>query len=799
MHLSLEPEEKVSRSYSGVDNSTMSSISDRIKELSIFRSFFSQDEVTMAINGRSQLIVASSNVVKTTLVTDKHNSYKVLQSSTNEFNVVDVSFNESGNLLALIGLRSVTICDTRSLPRFDGQSSHWEPFNFQIGPFDSDIKSVLWHPVNRLGSELVILTETEILLYDAVISFSSPMLILKLVDYEQLKGQKVESISFGSKDNFAGSITLYLTTSQGKVFAIYPFVYEGSKITAKKSLVVLFIRESIEALDAVQNSFPPVALENDAHVLALRQHCSFAQDLEYQLRRPSNSALESDDIITLTHRGEDFGHVLQGPLAVIGPIPEIIQIRSGEDVAVMAAVHSEKSKAVFTHLAQLQPLIMGWKNPQQLLNPPVEPIKSEKRKEEKYSKPRRGFGYIVDSGSESEDEDVEYLESLVDYKEDMEIYKIKTELQTYFKTNFNKLSVLAVDETSMNHDLSRRMYFRNVDGEKLICGRDGQVLLVDVLDAIKLIFTDDRQYEPKYKMTHASSKANCFAYFNDTLEGLGEYAIAFSPGSPVDVILFEAPADKVSSVVLDAELPLKFSEETFESGFLTTEMSSILESVPTKPIHKVSSFNPEDTTSMSQILEVTDTVAERTSELLKFMLALQLKVRTQLEVLRIQVDDLNHINESSESSDDFTKNSTKIEELTERQAKLLEKAKRIKSSVSERFENMKLSLNLPLSAAEKDWFREINHLNKVVNIGDKNDKCLIELIKSLKLEVLEFSNNMKKESTTSNKLTNTIEHFSLSNELVRLRQFLISESKQIESIKKQAEMCNIKIEQVGSL
>lgn len=776
----------------------MANISDRIKDLSIFRSFFAPGNACMAINNRSQLVIASGNAVKTCLVSGKHNYYKLLQRSNDTFDVVDLSFNESGNLVALIGSRSVTICDTKSLPCYDSDSTVWETFNFQIGPFDSDLKSFLWHPASRLESEFVVLTNTEILLYDAVISFSNPMLILKLLDYQELAGKTVNSISFGSKDNFAGSILLYLTTTQGAVYAIYPFVYKGSKISAKKNLVILFIRETVEALEEVQSIFPPVALLDSPHVLALHQQHSFAQELEVQVNRPSNSALKGDDIITLSHSGETFGHVLQGPLANIGSTPIVVKVGSNDDVAILASVHSENSKAVFTYLAQLQPLIMGWKNPQHVLEPPVEPAKpSLKKHEEKYSKPVKGFGYVVDSDSESEDEDVEYIKSSALFKEDSEIFTLKNDLVKYFSDNFNKISVLAVNGTSFSCGIGKG-HLQNVDGDKLIFAKDGQLFFIDLLQSIDLIFSDDGDFEPDYKVALVSPHAKGFAYFKDSLERLRQYVIVFAPGSPVEVVPLEAPTKKSSDMVHDS-FPQYDLDKTFVPGFLTGELSTIMKSISTKPLPRVTEFSPEDTKSMSQVFDVADVVAERTSEFMKFMLTLQLKVRTQLDVLRIQVEELNKINKKSESTADSEMHDAKIEELTLRQTKLLKKAQKIKDSISERFEGIKLSFALPLSAAEKNWFKEINHLNKLINVGDNDEKSLVEQIKGLRLEVLDISTNLEKRTTQHNGVDITIEQLSLSNELTRMKHFLLTESKLIASVKELANVCNRKLGETGSL
>lgn len=770
----------------------MATISDRIEDLGIFRSFFTPGETCMAINNRSQIVVASGNVVKTSLVTSKNN-YKVLQCPNKNFDVANMSFNESGNLLAMIGTRAVTVCDTRSFPH--GDSNVWDTFTFQIGPFDSNVKTFLWHPASRLESEFVVLTETEILLYDAVISFSSPMLTLKLLDYQQLAGKTVSSISFGSKDNFAGSITLYLTTTQGDVYSIYPFVYKGSRIAAKKSLILLFIQESAEALEEVQSVFPPVALLDSPLVLALNQHRTFAQEMEAQVNRPSQGALQDDDIISLSHNGESFGYVLQGPIAKIGSAPTMIQVGSNEDMAVLAAVHSQSSNASFTYLAQLQPLIMGWKNPQQVLSPPVEPARAPlKKKEARYSKPAKGFGYVVDSDSESEDEDVEYIKNLALYKEQLEIFNLKRDLVKYFSDNFNKLSVLAVNGTSLVYGTGK-FYFRNVDADKLIFAKDGRVVFINLLQPIKLILSEDSDFKPDYKMTRISPHVS-LAYYKDAFEGLGEYIITFAPNSPVQVVPLEVKAKNVAGIVHES-FPQNNFEQAYSPGFLTEEMTRILTSIPTKPLPRITNFTPVDTNSMSRAFEVADIIAGRTSDILKFMSALQLKIRTQLEVFHIQIEELHKIN--MESQGDFEKNNAKIEQLSGRQEELLQKAQKIKYSVSERFETMKLSFALPLSAAEKDWFKEINHLNKIINVGNNDDKSLVDQIKGLKLEVLGLSSTLQKKSTQHNGVDTTIEKLSLSNELMRLKHYLMSEAKLVENVKELADLCNLKLEKADRL
>lgn len=766
----------------------MSEVQSHLLNLNIFKSILDGKTVSIAINNRSQLVVACSNIVKTTIATDKRNYYKLLEPQDEEFDIVGLSFNPSGHLIALIGHHDITICDTKSLPQYDGQSVIWDPFNFQLGPFESAVKAVEWHPASALNSEVVVLTENEILLYDVVYSFKEPITSLKLLEYSQLKGKTVESIAFGSTETFSGLTTLYLSTDCGSIYAIAPFLSKSSKIKAKKSAVATFIAECKQVFETVQNKFPPIALVDSPHVAALSEQYAFAHDLERQLRSPLNESLNSNDDITLSHSGERFGFKLSGPIAECGAALRLKQFDSNDRFSFLSTVHSDKSTAVFSYLAQFNPLIMGWDNAPVELTAPIEPKKQLiAAKEPIYAKPSRGFGYIIESESEAESEDTEFEKKMTKYRDELDIYKLKKKVSRYFEENFNLLTTLSVDQTSLSYKLGDKIYFQNVGGSRFIWANAGQLLYADSESFLNSVLLGDGNFEFDYKVKKVNPLATGFCFYEDPLEGLGSFVIAYSSSQPVEVIQLTSPKPRVPALS-QPKTPITTQpvESPLDTKFLTEELSNALKSIPTAPLPRVDKFNAEDSRSLLQIKAVSDTVFERSGEFMKFMLRLQLKVMAQLEVLRIQAEDLNVIHNTEGKSKKTSKSSEKIEQLITRQSQLLERLKSIKVSVLDRFEQSNLRKNLPLSAAEKEWFKEINHINKIINVDDGDDQSIVTQYESLQDESLRLLEGMKAQLEVPE---NKMDQIALGNELSRIKLLLGVEDKRIAEIKHKAESC----------
>lgn len=771
------------------ETAKMTDIQQHLLKLNIFKSFIKDKRGSLAINDRAQVVVATSNVVKTTIATANQNYYKVLKGDRTEFEFNDVSFNHKDNLVALVGDRSITICDTKPKPLYNGRSSDWDTFSFNIGPFESSVKAVHWHPMSSEGSVIVVLTETELLLYDVVVSFQKPLVTLKLLNYPKLKNEKVSSVAFGSKHNLAGMITLYLLTESGSVFAIAPLVHGTLKITATKNQITQFAYETKTLLKELRDSFPPsVVLENSQYA-ALSRQCSFAEALEAQVQLPHLRSLSGEEMLSVSCKGQDLGYELQGPLIQVAPGSKLLQVSSNESFSLLATVHSASSRAVFTYVAQLHPLVMGWKNEKSKLAPPAKPVRQQLvEKGRPYRRPSKGFGYFIDSESEEDDGEAEWKTKNASYEEQLDLYRLKLKLHERLNSETQKLTAVATDETLFTYRPSDQIYFKQAPGSRFLWAGCGQLVVADLDDTVRSLLADNK-FEPKYSTFKVSQTATGFSLYNDKLGCLGEYAIAYSPSDPVEVFkLKDKSGKKLKKSLETVKRPTEVPQDDVETGFSPEEISMIIGSKQSKPLPQVTQFDPKDIGMLTQVNELSKSLAERTSDFTKYLLAIQQKIQTQVEVLRFQADNLNQLRNVKGDTEKFQKNNEKVEKLVGRQTELFEKTERIRENVLSRLDAARQAQSLPISNAEKSWFKELNHMISILN----NDKS--ESLTSLALQIEDLKQKVTKMSTgvltESDKANNSIEQLALGNELVRISRLLKAEEKEISTLRSKVDSCH---------
>lgn len=763
----------------------MSDVIKQFQELNIFKSFSTGTNGSLDINERGQIVLAGANVVKTTITSAKQNYCKVLQQTDKDFKANDVSYNESGTLVALIGEQSVTVCDTRQLPNYDA-STLWAPFSFTLHLLSGLIKCVQWHPASHEGSVLVVLTEREILLYDVMVSFQEPLVRLSLADYPQLRGQIVDSIAFGSKHNFAGMITLYLTTTTGAVYAVAPFVHESLKIRATKNLIAQFAYETKTLLNEIRDSFPPSAVLENPQFSALSRQFAFAEALETQTNTPLVKLLDGDEYLSVSYRGDEIEHQVQGPLAQGAPGSKIIHVGSNENISLLASVHSANNQAVFTYYAQLHPLVMGWNNSEVSPVPPTKPVKlADNKNQGTYKKPSRGFGYYVDAEPTEDDAEEKYRKQLAKYEEQLDLYNLKLKVNEKFRSETGLLTVVATDATRIPYSAAKQVYFREAPESKFLWAQSGVAVVADLARAIDDLLSDGK-LNVRYNQKAVPPSATGFALYNDSVGCLGEYIIAFSTSAPVGIVkLKEEVQAKPASRVLVAQNQLVL-DNAIETGVSADELSMIIGPKHAEPIPQIKELDKKNVESLVQVNELSREVNERVGEFTKFLLAIQQKIETQIEVLRFQSDSLNELRILKGEDENLVKTDQRVTSLFERQELLFKKTERIRDDVLARFNAIKLAQSLPLSGAEKTWFKELNHMNALINKDKEGEKSMITQIEDLKQKVTQLS----VKSKTDTLLSKSAEQQVLENELQRIGRLLKSEDKTISTLRFKVDSCH---------
>lgn len=742
----------------------MTDLTALVPKLSVFLSQL-QDPV-VAIKDNAQLFVASQNIIKTAPLMAGRNTYKLVETGGPLFAITDLVLNQAESLLAVVGEKNITVVDLKQGPDFASSSAVWNAFSLSLGPFDQ-VKSVKWHPASTRNFELVVLTSSKILLFDVVLSLSEP---LCTVDVSTLTG--ATSIAFGSNENLAGAITLYISTSNGSIYAVYPFLSKDSKIKASKLLVLQYVTECRAMVEAVESEFPPVSILSDPRASALLSHHRFAQDLQKQLSSPLNAEAEPSDILQFTHQAHLFGLQIQGPIAKCAPGSRLLQVSSNETASVLCSLGEISNTATITFLAQLQPLIMGWKEYPSTLGAPakIQP-KAPIPKVESYAKPARGFGFVDVSDSEDEEEVVKVLDPEVKkYDEELAAYKLEKDVIQFFKENFNSLTPVSVDDTGLAY--SSTSPFKSADDHKFIYSSQGSILVCDCEVLVSKLLAGSTEFEASYLLISSSELTTGVAFFEDTTQDSGSYVIAAST-SGAEVFRVESKVQKTIESVAPATVKSWPAQEaeTYKDGGFAFDMKSLSQSLP-----QIHALNPESATSLKELLSISTAISKQVGALTKFMVSLRTRMKMQTEELRAQTEELSSSGPNSETEQKLQSNMVMIEQLSTRQERLTRRQKGLLDRVTTAFEKSRLNTKLPLSEAEQKWFKEINHINAQVTVNSKDGNSLTKDVQVLQERVKKITTE---GSEKDDSLDSAFNRMLLGSDLARLNHFLAQEGKVI--------------------
>ncbi|KAK9476627.1 hypothetical protein V1514DRAFT_364391 [Lipomyces japonicus] len=188
-------------------------------------------DVFVAVDGQ----IRCANLSKRTDLIKLVNVYKALHIPSIEFDIKNLVINQSGTFLAIIGEHDIVVTSLPS-PDFTTRSETIIHVRYRkLGAFENcKVVKVIWHPLSRDDSGLVVLTsDSRILLFDLTVSHDVPEREVDVCK-DQLQGYSfglsdtsaldASSICFGSADYGMGEMLLYILTSDGDVYALCPFI-----------------------------------------------------------------------------------------------------------------------------------------------------------------------------------------------------------------------------------------------------------------------------------------------------------------------------------------------------------------------------------------------------------------------------------------------------------------------------------------------------------------------------------------------------------------------------------------------
>lgn len=161
-----------------------------------------------------------------------------------------------------------------------------------------------------------------------------------------------------------------------------------------------------------------------------------------------------------------------------------------------------------------------------------------------------------------------------------------------------------------------------------------------------------------------------------------------------------------------------------------------------------------------------------------FGIKLQSRILANLDSLKEQLHILEKV--KNEYDGDQKDHTEKLEKLTEKQAKLDERMIKLQQKIFDGLNKFKQDKTLPISEAERNWFKEINSINALVNSSTDNEVGLTKKIENLSLQVRSIIEDSGKEKKP--KLT-AVEQLELEKRLSKLKNWLQREDKSIEILK----------------
>lgn len=743
----------------------------------------------LVCRNNTDLFYATGNIVRCCTISPNHKNYKLFKVENQFYEVASLLMNKSGTLLAIIGEEQV---DVVSLPTNVMKSSgiYVDGASFKIKNLRGKVRKCVWQTVAANDSTLVVLTDnSQIQAYDLTKSLEVPVIDVDLKRYANFANEEAISIAFGSSKNLAGGLTLYVSTLSN-IYAIYPFSAKFGNLATTKEAIDIALEDTKAAMELIQEKYPVNLLDTATSTLnkaAIRQ-------FEYYLHFKSqlSGALPIIKEVRDTHTNNPYelfvvsqtlsdwtGYSLQGPLISSNAgIKDLASIGDNDLVSILASIDAN---ATVTYYAQLAPMLMKYN----IMSTASEGAPSESSQtvcKPKYVKPKRGFGFIDNSE-----------------EEEKALVKLKQSQESFWKEELTSLDLLQRDKLPVDENDDATgfpTFFGEIDSNRFsVCVNSNKLVLVDCswvktfVDDLKEDKIDSVSITANYGITSTEKEPiTAFAYIKDDVTSTGEYLTVCRSKLVNDMEVIQI-VDKAVSDQEEATSTLLLTEEPYKELPLTyipskpfSELEEELESLgkinigaDVKGNEDLNSLTVDSLSSLNSLSVRTIQVA---SSYTIFGIKLQSRILANLDSLKEQLHILEKV--KNEYDGDQKDHTEKLEKLTEKQAKLDERIIKLQQKIFDGLNKFKQDKTLPISEAERNWFKEINSINALVNSSTDNEVGLTKKIENLSLQVhsiIEDSGKEKKPKLTA------VEQLELEKRLSKLKNWLQREDKSIEILK----------------
>lgn len=258
------------------------------------------------------------------------------------FPIESLSINLTGTMLAIIGQKRLMACTLPS-PGFLSEPEVTVSVKFwEVGAaYATDIYKVIWNPMSRYDSELVVLTDDyHVRSYDLMSNHDTPDLDIELQQQDDGAGMagvvNLEetfdpvSICFGKAETH-GKLTLYVMSREGDVYALCPFVPRSFILTQNE------LEEMFDSAVAAEFEYR----HSEDSTIPVRRH--YKQQLDWisdLWKQMSMTIIESratqfgaplESYLVLNRPKTKTTPQIQGPFS-LDPYPEEFYSTSGVDI-----------------------------------------------------------------------------------------------------------------------------------------------------------------------------------------------------------------------------------------------------------------------------------------------------------------------------------------------------------------------------------------------------------------------------------------------------------------------------------
>lgn len=746
---------------------------------------FTKPPFTLASKGNSTLFAASQNILQETSISKSH-SQSLIRSQPDlpQFNIHELLLNHSESLIALIGQSRINVIDSKSQNQdfVISQSA----LSFALGPFDSDIVSVKWHPACPRNSSIAILTKSgRLYLYDLIISSTVPIIHVDLKP-----PSPPTSMSFLSNTHLTGSLCLYISLENGDVCPVFPFLSSCASIKTSKRQVDRFVDETQAVINDLDKNFPPVALVKNSTVDRVYDQLKLALSLQAKAHSPVNSNASPNDTIVLDSVVHDFKVQLQPPTQNFGVGARLIPFGDNAELPLFCVIREAPSERVI-HLsvhAQLHLLVMGWSGASDLV-PPQEPKKpaSQPQRDPSYTKPKKGFGYAVVSDDDDDDDDSGYEAALQEYKDEVSIFDIKKKCGEWISPK--KAKSTKIVGYRLNSPESSGYMVKGVHDDGIIIVAFSKIVVV--VDATKWVSEMARDFTKTFVKFYATNQRisldhtiEDYTLIEDDISGSGKHLIIRNREGKLYSKNIDNAVGGKKDTPLAKKAPIAEELKAENVGIPADGLKQVLTSGNESPpaLRSIQLDNVED---LSELHKHSAWVTKRVLSLTLFMAQLQLKLKLQQERLLQQQDA--YTNNKSVAVGEFESYGKRINELEERQQTIIKRGEELKSKLLSQYEQTRKKKQLPLSDAEKQWFKELNCIRQRMANDREGKRSLAAEVSDLQKQVKAIVEQNELKTSTTEDVTASMRDLHISSEIPRLHHFLSQETKLILAAKARLE------------